>query len=111
MKARILKKVCKRLKQVAPRLFEDSWIDSEICTESWRQGSAIRNIHSIGGETDEWGEGTDQYTLVEFMVSNFIWIGDFDSYPEGHHWEGLPNPPKGYKLTVVKMVAIAKAHG
>ena len=109
--ARILKKMSKRLKQVAPKLFKDSWVDSDICEQSWKEGNRIRNIESIGGGLDEWGEGTDYQTLFDFMKTEFIWLGDFDSYPEGHEWEGLPKLPSGYKLTTIKMIQIAKNRG
>ncbi len=111
MKARIEKKVSKALKIVAPVLFNDSWVDAAISERSFLEGNSIANCERIGGELDCWGEGTDDYSLIEFMQLNYYMFGNFPPYPQGHEFEGMPDVPKSFKPTTINLIKIAKAFG
>ena len=91
MKARILKKVCKRLKKLAPKLFLDAWLCDEVMELSWEQGSKVKNHWRVGGACDEWGEGTDDHDLLEWVKMGYYFYGDFPPYPEGHEFEYMPD--------------------
>lgn len=94
MKARIEKKLSKKLVQVAPSLFKEAWLcDSGEPTEiAYEQGSCVSGVYFLGGGLDYWGEGCDEYTVWEFWSDNFMWFGNrFKGYPEGHQFEGSPD--------------------
>lgn len=111
MKARIEKKVCKRLVEVAPKLFKDAWQETqEEPTElAYEQGSCVSGLHCVGGGVDYWGEGEDAYTTLEFMQSNYHWFGKFPEYPEGHEFAHYPNT-EGFKPTVRNLIKLAREH-
>jgi hypothetical protein len=111
MKARIEKKVCKRLVQVSPKLFEDAWKEasSEITELAHKQGSRVSGIYLIGGGLDYWGEGTDAETPLQFMRSHFHWIGKFPNYPEGHKFSNHPDT-QGFKPTTRNLINLARKY-
>lgn len=95
MKARIEKKLSKRLATIAPSLFRDAWIDRDKMPEAWDQGVRVSHCYCIGGGVDYWGEGQDSYSLWEAWTGHSYWAwpwhGDFPSYPEDHELHGYPD--------------------
>jgi hypothetical protein len=91
MNQRIVKKLSKKLASIVGDRFGEVWIDHEV--EPWpihwahaqdkpltkkqvrqnieSESSRINHIVSIGGELDYWGEGTDYFTLFEYMSDMF----------------------------------------
>jgi len=110
MKARIEKKLCKKLVQLAPKIFNDAWIDKDVSEKAIRQGSSVSHVYSVGGGIDYWGEGEDEYTALELMKMNWMWFGDFDVHEEGHKFEGYPDTGN-FKPTSRNLLRIASAHG
>lgn len=110
MKARIEKKICKRLLEVAPRLFEGAWIDSDKSALAYEQRSSVSGVFRIGGGIDEWGEGMDDYSLLEWLLLGYEWVGNFSYYPTGHRFEGMPDTSR-FKPTTINLIRIAKEHG
>jgi hypothetical protein len=109
MKARIVKKLSKRIKELLPKDYEGSWINEEIMCEAWVDKNTINHCLMIGGELDCWGEGTDDYTILEhFKTYHYDW-GIWGLYPEGHKWEGLPlGDPKKRRVTGKFIIEVAK---
>ncbi|WP_223430028.1 hypothetical protein [Pseudomonas sp. GL-B-26] len=92
MKARIEKKLSKRLFQLHPGLYRRSWIDKDEPSElAYRQRTRVSHVRSVGGGTDYWGEGQDAYTVWADWKSNWPWHGLFNSFPEGHEFECYPD--------------------
>ena len=112
MKARIEKKVCKRLVEVAPKLFKGAWQEAhEEPTElAYKQRSCVSGLYFVGGGVDYWGEGQDAYTALEFMELNFHWIGHFPEYPDGHEFAHYPNVGS-FKPTVRNLIKLARECG
>ncbi|MCY1207152.1 hypothetical protein D3C76_788170 [compost metagenome] len=107
MKARILKKLSKRLAQIAPGIFGDAWIDgSEPCDLAYAQGTSVSGVISVGGGVDYWGEGEAPYTARDWWLVNWCWYGDFESYPDGHQFEGYPDT-KGFRSTTINLFRLA----
>lgn len=112
MKARIEKKVCKRLVQVSPKLFEEAWKEdsSEVSELAYKQGTRVGGLYYMGGGLDYWGEGQDAYSTLEFMRLNFHWIGNFPEFPEGHRFARYPNT-EGFKPTTRNLIKLANQFG
>ncbi len=109
MKARIVKKLSKRIKELLPKQYEESWVDEEIMCEAWVDKNTINNSLRIGGELDYWGEGTDDYSILEHFKSFIYDWGFWGLYPEGHRFENLPlGDPKRRKLTGKYIIELAK---
>lgn len=109
MKARIEKKLSKRLVQIAPSLFPGARIDKdEPSVMAYEQGSRVSHILSVGGGVDYWGEGCDAYTVWDAWRANWMWHGPFESYPAGHKHEFFPNT-EGFKRTTVNLLKLAAA--
>ena len=107
MKARIIKKLSKKLKSILPKEYCGAWVDNEIMEQSYDQGSRVSNCCNIGGGLDEWGEGTDHYTVLYDFKHNFLqWQGLWGFYDETSRWEGMPKPAP-YKLTGQKLIELA----
>lgn len=111
MKARIEKKLSKRLVEIAPSLFRGAWVDLEEPSElAWKQGSQVSHVWSIGGGVDYWGEGTDWYTLWAAWADggrfSWCWAGDFPAHPAGHEHEGYPDTT-GFKPTTQNLLRLA----
>tara|TARA_Y100000310_G_scaffold283934_1_gene306272 strand:+ start:412 stop:768 length:357 start_codon:yes stop_codon:yes gene_type:complete len=110
MKARIIKKLSKKISELLPDEYKDKWIDKhdKFLCESYDQGSRVKNCFYIGGELDLWGEGTDSYTVLEDFKDNFsTYQGYWGFYGEGHKFEGMPKHAP-YRLTGQKLIALAK---
>jgi hypothetical protein len=110
MKARIEKKLSKRLVEIAPTMFQGAWIDIEVSSLAEDQGTRVSHILSVGGGTDYWGEGCDAYTAWQWLNMNWEWIGPFKPYPEGHESEGYPDID-GYKPTSRNLLKLAADYG
>ncbi|WP_064116732.1 hypothetical protein [Pseudomonas fluorescens] len=91
MKARIEKKLSKRLVQLHPAMYRTAWRDDEQSELAYEQGSKVRHCLSVGGGTDYWGEGLEAYTVWADWRNNWSWYGHFESYPEGHEFESYPD--------------------
>jgi hypothetical protein len=73
MKARIEKKLSKRLVQLHPGLYRRAWIDKDEPSDlAYRQRTRVSHVRSVGGSTDYWGEGQDAYTV--WADWNFNWF-------------------------------------
>ncbi len=90
MKARIEKKLSKKLAEILPFIFHHVWIDEEISVKAWKQGSRVSHVASVGGGCDEWGEGQDFFTVHEDFINQVMWHKPiFKPFPEGHEFEGM----------------------
>ena len=91
MKARIEKKLSKKLVQILPEIFKHAWVDSNVSEKAWSQGSRVSNMYFVGGGVDYWGEGEDEYTVIEDFISHYNWHSPIHKpSPEGHEFEGMP---------------------
>ena len=108
MKARIIKKLSKKLKVMLPKEYFKSWVNTDVMEQSWEQGSKISHCFNIGGELDEWGEGTDHYTVIHDFKYNFLeWQGLWGFYDEASRWEDMPKGAP-YRLTGQKLISLAR---
>ena len=107
MKARIEKKLSKRLVEIAPSIFSSAWLDNEEPSGlAYAQGSRVSNIWSVGGGVDYSGEGEDWYTAWSHWKSNFEWHIDCKVFPEGDRFAGLPDI-RGIKQTPTNLLCMA----
>lgn len=107
MKARIEKKLSKRLVQIAPEIFKGAWVYyGEPSDLAYDQGTRVSHVMHIGGEPDYWGELSDVYTCWEWWKSNWYWHGNFKPYPSGHRHEFFPNT-EGFKPTTRNLLKLA----
>lgn len=106
MKARIEKKLSKRLVELLPSVYRKAWRDQEPTELAYDQGSSVRHVLSVGGGVDYWGEGQDAYTVWEDWQMNWCWHGPFEAYPNGHRFEGYPNID-GFRPTTINLLRLA----
>lgn len=107
MKARTDKKLSKRLREIAPSLFHDAWIENGDLSElAYAQRTRVSNVWCCGGGTDYWGESLESYTLWSLWKTNWPWHLGCDPFPEGHEREGYPNP-KGFRPTTPNLLRLA----
>ncbi|MDP5429929.1 hypothetical protein P3804_11525 [Pseudomonas aeruginosa] len=59
-----------------------------------------------GGGVDYWGEGQDVYTVWQDWLMSWEWHGPFETYPEGHRHEYLPDT-EGFKPTTRNLLKLA----
>ena len=92
MKARIEKKLCKKLAEILPsNFYSHAWTDGEVTERAWAQGSRVSGLLYIGGGVDYWGEGEDEYSVLEDFKTHHNWHKPiYNPYPTGHKWEGMP---------------------
>lgn len=110
MKARIEKKLSKKILHILPELFNSPWINSyEPSNLAFEQGSRVSGVWSVGGELDYWGEGTEVYTCYEWFLSFYSWLGDFPNYPDGHELEFFPDIGN-FRPTGKNLLNLAKKH-
>lgn len=109
MKARIEKKICKKLAQILPpEFYRDAWTDSEVTEKALDQGSRVSGLLCVGGGVDYWGEGQDEYTVLEDFKNHYDWHPPiYNPYPDGHQFERLPMPSKK-RLTGYYLIKCAK---
>lgn len=106
MKARVEKKLSKRLVGLYPGLYGKAWRDDEPSELAYEQRSSVRHVLSVGGGLDYWGEGQDAYTCWADWAMNWPWHGPFEAYPEGHQHQFFPNT-EGFKPTTRNLLALA----
>ncbi|UVL70636.1 hypothetical protein [Pseudomonas protegens] len=107
MKARVEKKLSKRLVELAPSQFSGAWLDKDEPSElAYEQGTRVSHVWSVGGGVDYWGEGCDAYTIWEIWKMNWCWHGPFETYPEGHRHQFYPNT-EGFRPTTQNLMALA----
>jgi len=75
MKARIEKKLSKRLIKIAPAIFQGVWLDRECSELAYAQRTSVSNVWSTGGGTDYWGDGLEAYTLWADWLNSWPWVG------------------------------------
>ena len=108
MKARIEKKLSKRLIEIAPSIFCGVWIDKDEPSDlAYEQRSRVSHVWSVGGGTDYWGEGQDAYTVWQDWKMNWFLHGDFESFPHGHQFEGYPDTGS-FKPTTSNLLRLAQ---
>ena len=107
MKARIEKKLSKKIALLAPDEFEDAWVDKGPSELAYEQKSRVKNLLRMGGGTDYWGEGEEDYSAWGWFRQGWFWRGDFKAYPEGHEFQGYPNT-EGFKPTTINLLKLAK---
>lgn len=109
MKARIIKKLSKKLSDILPKKIADSWVDKhEVMEIAYEQGTRVSNCLMMGGELDYWGEGTDAYTVHEWFVDRIVWMLDLPLYPEGHDFENYPDHSSLKRLTGQYLLELAR---
>lgn len=106
MKARIEKKLSKRLVEIAPTIFKDVWIDKDFSDLAYEQCTRVSHIPSVGGGIDYWGEGVDVFTCWASWRTDWMWCGDFKPYPQGHEHEHLPNTER-FRPTTQNLLKLA----
>jgi len=107
MKARIEKKLSRRLVEIAPSVLIGVWIDKDEPSElAYKQRTRVSHVWSVGGGTDYWGEGQDAYTVWVDWKSNWFWHGPFEAHPEGHEFEGYPDTGS-FKPTTQNLLKLA----
>ncbi len=108
MKARIEKKLSKKISEILPLMYKDSWIDEDITELSFKQGVRVSHIVSVGGGVDYWGEGQDYESVFDDFKSSYQWCRPiYNPFPDGHKWEGMPKPDKN-KLTGKYLINCAR---
>ena len=106
MKARIEKKLSKRLVELFPSLYGRAWVDYDRSELAYEQKTRISHVLSVGGGTDYWGESQEAYTAWAEWLSCWPWHGPFDEYTEGHQFEHYPNTD-GFKPTTRNLLKLA----
>ncbi|EKT4528324.1 hypothetical protein [Pseudomonas asiatica] len=100
MKARVEKKLSKRLKEIAPSQFDEMWLDwLEPSELAYSQNTRVRHVWSVGG-------GNEIRTVWEEWKNNWCWQGPFEAYPAGHKLEGFPNID-GFRATTINLLKLA----
>lgn len=110
MKPRILKKLCKKVREISPQVFLDAWVDEEDFAwgryrrirsaeehgaatakqKRWHHYSKsnIRHCWMIGGDPDYWGEITEPYHLYDIALDRVLWHfgveNEEDGWPRYH---------------------------
>jgi hypothetical protein len=107
MKARIEKKLSKKIALLAPEAFKDSWIDRDASVLAYKQGSRVSNILCMGGGADYWGEGQEEYTAWEWFKDIWPFAIRFEAHPAGHEHAGYPNID-GFKPTTINLLKLAR---
>lgn len=107
MKARIEKKLSKRVAELAPSVLQGVWLDKDEPSRlAYAQGSRVTNVVSVGGGTDYFGEGMDAFTAWAWWLTNWEWHGDFVTHPKGHRFCGYPDV-SGFRPTTRNLLKLA----
>lgn len=106
MKARIEKKLSKRLVQLYPSLYGSAWIDDDHSELAYEQNSRVRHCPSVGGGTDYWGEGCDAYTVWVCWKDHWPWHGPFKPFPHDHEHAMYPDT-EGFRPTTRNLLKLA----
>lgn len=113
MKARIEKKLSKRIAEILPyKFYGNAWACNDEPSElAYEQGTAVSGVLYIGGGVNYWGEGEDAYTVLEDFIMHFDFHEPiYNPYPKGHELEHYPQPtgkrPTGkYLINCAKLIA------
>ena len=106
MKARIEKKLSKRLVTLYPSVYGKAWRDDERSELAYEQRTSVRHVLSTVGGTGYWGDGQDAYTVWADWCKNWCWHGPFEPYPAGHRLEFYPNIER-FKRTTRNLLKLA----
>lgn len=125
MKARIEKKLSKKLAAIMGKHCREVWIDNEYepRTPHWkiqnpngltkkqlrenRQARAVRVNHmpSCGGELDYWGEGTDWRSVYSEVKEQLWWLQE--DFSIGHdQFEEMPTEKRPHPWKDVRMTGL-----
>jgi hypothetical protein len=107
MKARIEKKLSKRLVQIHPSLYGRAWRDDDHSELAYEENSNVRHCLSVGGAWDSYtGDCNEAYTVWSDWKMNWCWHGPFEPYPDNHKSEGYPNT-EGFRPTTPNLMGLA----
>jgi hypothetical protein len=106
MKARIEKKLSKRIAALHPKLYRKAWVDGERSEAAYEQRTSVSNVMSVGGGTDYWGDSCEAYTVWADWRMNWCWHGDFREYPHDHEYARYPDT-EGFKPTTRNLLKLA----
>lgn len=95
MKPRILKKLCKKVREINPQAFADAWVDEEAFgweryrrlwsraeyqearakarRQHYATKSPISHCWMTGGDFDYWGEATEPHYLYDLALDEVMW--------------------------------------
>lgn len=110
MKARLIKKLSKKLVESAPKIFHDAWVCDDVLEEAWNQGSRVSHVWHVGGGLNYWGEGEDACTALEFFKMDWYYFGDFPIHDKEHEFYGYPDTGN-FKPTSRNLLKLAREHG
>lgn len=107
MKARIEKKLSKRIVLLYPSLYGRSWIDEDHSELAYEQRTRVSHVPSVGGEYCSYsGDCNDTYSAWDDWCRMWPWHGLFKDYPEGHEHEYFPNT-EGFNPTTRNLLKLA----
>ncbi|MDY7534067.1 hypothetical protein RGV33_20695 [Pseudomonas sp. Bout1] len=107
MKARIEKKLSKRLVRLCPSVYRRAWIDKDEPSRlAYKQNTRVSHVLSVGGGTDWQGDGEDAFTTWADWLSHWPWHGPFAVYPDGHEHQFFPNT-EGFRPTTRNLLKLA----
>ena len=106
MKARIEKKLSKRLVQLFPSIYRSAWVDDDRLELAYEQKTSVSHCWSVGGGVDYWGECNEAYTVWSDWRNSWPWHGPFDAFPEGHEFECYPDTGN-FKPTTRSLLKLA----
>jgi len=93
MKARIQKKLCKRLLEIAPSHYEDAWLDKgEPSDLAYEQSTRVSHIWSVGGGVDSFGEGCEAYTFGMTGSRTGAGMAHLSPIPKVTSWQATQTP-------------------
>ena len=107
MNHRQIKKYSKLLKEAAPNLFKDAWLDTDECGV----GTYSANTWVVGGGVDYFGEAGDIVCCYDHMMDMTPMLSSFERYPDSHPMGGSPIPNIDFNSTFPNLLKLAKRHG
>ena len=108
MKARIEKKLSKKISEMMPNYYGDAWQDShdEPSELACDQSSCVSGVMRIGGGVDFWGEGQDDYSVWDDFKVNWPYCFDF-KYDENTYYPDTT----GFKDTTINKFKLIRGKG
>ncbi|MNH04501.1 hypothetical protein D3C81_515380 [compost metagenome] len=106
MKARIEKKLSKKVTRLHPTIYRRAWVDREWSELAYEQRTCVSHVLSVGGGTDYWGDGCEAYTVWSDWRLNWAWHGPFEEHPIGHDLALFPNT-EGFRATTRNLLKLA----
>lgn len=108
MKARIEKKLSKRLWETAPLLFPKAWkCGVDGMESSFFERTGMAGCWCAGGEYNSWsGDCDDDRTLWSEWRRDWHWVGDFKPFNDGSRLCGWPDTT-GFRPTTPNLLRLA----